>query len=735
MPPGSWPGGVPRSLRSGEADVVLDVVARVPDSERTADLHRLEGDARQLVGDWDAAVACYEAAAPDASGPLDAGLAWRWGLIHHLRGDLDTALGVYGRGRLDDLSSGGSRPGEPPTAPLTDQALLVCWTATAHWLRGDADRCRALAADAKARSRRSGDDRALAAAHTVQALVAAQDGDRLANDTHYLRALDHAERAGDVLQIIRIRLNRGSRLNEEGFHDEAIAELDLAIGLADLGGYGSFKAIALCNRGEARGALGRFDEALDDVQSSKAIFQRMGSLLVSYPLGQAGDLHAARGQTALAYAAYTEAVDVARRSGDLQGLVPALAGLARLVAGDDPDRARALADEAVIASGGGLGESRALLAQAWVAHAAGDLDRARDVADRAVTIARDRRDRAAVAEAAELHAALVDGDPGSRAALAEALTLWEELASPLGQGRTLLALARLGGPEAAGHARRAERILRPLGARRLATTASTLASARPAPAPLTVQCLGGFAVLRDGVPVPVGEWKSRKARDLVKILIARGGRPVHRETLRDLLWPGEAPAPTASRLSVALSTARAVLDPAKRHPAGWYLGADNDTLWIDGTHVDIDVDRFLELADRAVADRKPGPSPSATDALAAAEAAYVGDAFPEDPYEDWTVSLRERTRAAYIWVARALADDSVAARDPATGVRCYLRVLEHDPYDEHAGLGLVRAHLGAGQQGEARRAYQAYGARMGEIGVEAAPFPAVSSAAPDPGRT
>ena len=186
----------------------------------------------------------------------------------------------------------------------------MCWTATAHWLRGDADRCRALAADAMVRARRSGDDRALAAAHTVQALVAAHDGDRLANDTHYLRALDHAERAGDALQIIRIRLNRGSRLNEEGFHDEAIAELDLAIGLADLGGYGSFKAIALCNRGEARGALGRFDEALDDVQSSKAIFQRMGSLLVSYPLGQAADLHAARGQTALAYAAYTEAVDV-----------------------------------------------------------------------------------------------------------------------------------------------------------------------------------------------------------------------------------------------------------------------------------------------------------------------------------------------------------------------------------------------------------------------------------------
>ena len=73
----------------------------------------------------------------------------------------------------------------------------------------------------------------------------------------------------------------------------------------------------------------------------------------------------------------------------------------------------------------------------------------------------------------------------------------------------------------------------------------------------------------------------------------------------------------------------------------------------------------------------------------------------------------------------------MATGDHATGVRCNLRVLEHDAYDEHAHLGLVRAHLDAGQQGEARRAYQAYGARMSEIGVEAAPFPAADSA---PGR-
>jgi DNA-binding SARP family transcriptional activator/tetratricopeptide (TPR) repeat protein len=709
----------PRLLSDGDAELVLTAIARLRPGHRTGEILRVEGEARQLVGDWDGALACFEEAVA-GSDPVPAGLAWRIGLIHHLRGELDTAVAVYGRGDL---------PGRPDD--LVDEALLLAWNATAHWLRGEGDACRSLAIEATARARRSGDDRALAAAHTALALVAALDGDRLANDSHYLRALDHAERAGDLLQIIRIRLNRGSRLNEEGLYEEAIAELDMAIGLADLGGYAVFKAMALGNRGEARGHLGDLELAVDDLEGAKAIFQRLGSMMVSYPLGQLADVYRARGQIALARMAWSEAADVARVSGDVQGLVPALAGLARLLAAEDPGTARRLAQEAV-EGGFGLGQVDALIARGWVL-AAGDegaRHEAAEVAAEALGLARDRRDRGGMAESYELQAAVAVADRGdesdrarARALLLEALALAEDLRSPLRQGRVLLALARLDDPDAPAFARRAERLLRPLGARRLAEEAARLGSApRPAPA-VALRCLGGFAVLRHGTEVRLAEWKSRKARDLVKVLIARHGGPVHRSVLLDLLWPDEPPERTSSRLSVTLSTARAVLDPGKTHAAGWFLGADNDTIGLDVDHVEVDVLRFLDLAGRALAHRKDGPSPAALDSLAEAEAAYVGDAFPEDPYEDWAVSLRERARAAYTAVARTLADDAAAAGDAATAVACYLRVLEHDAFDEGAHLGLVATRLTAGQQGEARRSYRAYCTRMGELGVEAAPFP------------
>jgi Tfp pilus assembly protein PilF len=65
----------------------------------------------------------------------------------------------------------------------------------------------------------------------------------------------------------------------------------------------------------------------------------------------------------------------------------------------------------------------------------------------------------------------------------------------------------------------------------------------------------------------------------------------------------------------------------------------------------------------------------------------------------------------------------VAAADHDAAARSFLRVLEHDHYDEHAHLGLVVTLDRAGRHGEARRSYRADVARMREIGVESVAFP------------
>ena len=696
-------------LAHGAVDAVLNAVSFLPPDYREPCIEQLAGEAFQIRGDWDEALRCFNRAAGDAE-MLPPALAWRMGLLEQLRGRLDEAMATYARA---------GEEGEP-----RDIALLLAWRAGAHWLRSEADECRADAQRAFEVASAAGDPQALAAAHTVLAMLAALEGDRNANDAHYLRALDYAERAGDVLQLIRVRTNRGSRHLEEGAYEEAIAELDLALRLADLAGFAAFRGLALTNRGEARGKLGRLEEAVADLEDAREIYRRLGSRMVSYPLEKLGEIYRERGDWALARATYEEALSQAEAASDHQGLIPSLSGLARVLASDEPEEAARLAERAV-SYGAGMGHVEALLASGWVALAQDDRAKAVERASEATTAAGIRRDRAGLAEAIELRV-LAAPDPAAESArLEEAAAIWRDLRSPLGEARVALLEALLSGD--ADSARRAEEPLRALGARGYRTALSSLLP-RDTGQPLVVQALGRFRVHRGGEPIPLAAWQSRKARDLLKILVARRGRPTPRDYLMEALWPEQSPERLGNRLSVLLSTVRTVLDPEKRLEGDHFVAADRSALWIQSENLSVDVERFLSAASEALAAPREG-SPDARAKLAAAEASYSGDFLEEDAYEEWAIGLREEARAAYTEVARALAEDAAARSDADAATRYYLRVLERDPFDEPAHLGLVGALDAAGRHGEARRRYRAYCVRMESIGVESAAFPAVAAVA------
>lgn len=242
---------------------------------------------------------------------------------------------------------------------------------------------------------------------------------------------------------------------------------------------------------------------------------------------------------------------------------------------------------------------------------------------------------------------------------------------------------------------------------------------------MAIRSLGAFAVYRGASPVPQAEWQSKKARDLLKILVARRGVPATRESLIETLWPDQDPALTSNRLSVVLSTVRNVLDPEHRFGPAQFVRADRYAVTLERDRVIIDVEKFLENARAGLSLHRANRLAEAVVALEIAEAAYSGDFLEEDLYEDWAVSLREKALAAYVAVARALAGLS---DDPRTTARYLCRVLECDPYDEQTHLDLVAAlATGRGAQGEARRAYRAYSTRMDEIGVEPAPYPSAAA--------
>jgi DNA-binding SARP family transcriptional activator len=207
------------------------------------------------------------------------------------------------------------------------------------------------------------------------------------------------------------------------------------------------------------------------------------------------------------------------------------------------------------------------------------------------------------------------------------------------------------------------------------------------------------------------------------MLAAARGRSVHREVVIERLWPDEDPAKAGNRLSVALSTIRAVFDPDRRHHSDHYLVAARESLALDLNHVDVDIESFLEEAGRGRSLLRSGDRESAMAVLRSAEARYVGEFLEDQPYADWAIALREEARSEFMSIARILADADAEAGDYDAAGRWCLRILEQDAYNEPAHLSLVAAMAAAGRHGTARRLYGNYVSRMSELEVEPAPFP------------
>ncbi|MCA1781091.1 MAG: alpha/beta fold hydrolase [Dermatophilaceae bacterium] len=202
-----------------------------------------------------------------------------------------------------------------------------------------------------------------------------------------------------------------------------------------------------------------------------------------------------------------------------------------------------------------------------------------------------------------------------------------------------------------------------------------------------VTTMGRFAVVVDGVPVPVAEWGSRRARTLLKRLVVARGWPVPREELIEVLWPGECSNRLNARLSVQLSALRRVL--------GGGVVADRSTVRLDLSQVSVDLEAWFRLtADQAVVDG-------------------YADLLPEDRYEDWSGSLRDEMRDRVAAAARRLGEDA----DPAVAVAALRNVVEIDPYDEGAHRLLVRRLHGSGRLGEAAEAQRRLDEVLAELGL------------------
>lgn len=238
-----------------------------------------------------------------------------------------------------------------------------------------------------------------------------------------------------------------------------------------------------------------------------------------------------------------------------------------------------------------------------------------------------------------------------------------------------------------------------------------------------IQMLGGLSAHQGQHQLT--RFRTQKTGSLLAFLALQGGRPVARDILFEIFWPGNDLSSARNNLNVALSSLRAQLEApaaeAGASPHGTILIADKNTVWLHPEAFTTDVGIFENAVRLArETDDSPGGWKAAVDA-------YAGALLPGF-YDDWIVEERERLADLYWEALHALAVRLIDTHQPEAALDIAHRLAQADPQGEESRRLLMRAYADLGRTADVREEAM-------ESPLTPASNPAVlSSPAPIPGN-
>ncbi len=224
---------------------------------------------------------------------------------------------------------------------------------------------------------------------------------------------------------------------------------------------------------------------------------------------------------------------------------------------------------------------------------------------------------------------------------------------------------------------------------------------------IKISCLGGFSVQRGSTVIKDSEWKSKRSKALIKLLVAQDGQKVPRDVIIEALWPGPPSESNRLTLNSMLHRVRKLLESyagAEKNDAcilqeGNLLGLNNDAVWTD-------VGEFLSRIEIAVKMKHGNERKKAVEEYEKAFALYQGDFLPQDLYEDWAAEARDRIRLVFFKALEDAAELSDSLGDKSKAALLHEKLFHADPCNEKACRWLMSWHLAAGQRSEAIRIYE-----------------------------
>lgn len=235
--------------------------------------------------------------------------------------------------------------------------------------------------------------------------------------------------------------------------------------------------------------------------------------------------------------------------------------------------------------------------------------------------------------------------------------------------------------------------------------------------PLKIYTLGRFALVRGGVPHQFSGKVPRKPLELLKALVAFGGRGVSEDQLIDQLWSHAEADDAIHSLSSALHRLRQLLGGAH------FILRQDRRITLDSSFCWVDAWAFERLSKQAQCNMQSEESeqPSALHTAQEAIAHYTGHFLPADMDQQWSISMRERLRDKMRSLVTMVGLHWELATDWQTALATYRKGLETDDLYEEFYQRQMICCCRLGNHGEVASIYQRCRSTLAMFGFKPSP--------------
>lgn len=237
---------------------------------------------------------------------------------------------------------------------------------------------------------------------------------------------------------------------------------------------------------------------------------------------------------------------------------------------------------------------------------------------------------------------------------------------------------------------------------------------------LHIHTFGRFAISHRGCCLPLEQWPRKQAIQLLKLLAAHAGRPLHRERLIEHLWPDADADAGWTRLKVTVHFLRQRLRESGFSQEAIITTDASYLLRLDCTS--IDAVAFEDLAREGRVHQRAGRVAEAIHAYEEARRLYRGDYMEADLYSDWCAEERERLCELYIELLNGLAELHFSRGEYAAAAQDCHTALVREPCRESVYRRLIRSYIAMQRLEKAVQQYRrCVDVLQSELGAEPSP--------------